>query len=188
MHCALIGYRSAGKTTIGRAVAAEVGAPFCDLDDSVLAELGCSSVIEAWESWSEGTWREAERRCLKRILSEEPQVIALGGGVPIDTAAASLIEEARCRGTLCVIYLSCSVDRLTERLGEDEGDRPPLLGECVAAEVAEMMAVRHPIYQSIADIEIDADTDDIDAVVFRVVEEISRSPWASDDGQGDASG
>lgn len=188
-HVALIGYRAAGKSTVGPAVATQIALPFVDLDDAVLAELGHASVIEAWETESEAIWRAAEGRCLARCLQGPPCVLALGGGVPTTPEASSLLEAWKCQGKIFVVYLACSPERLTRRLGQEAGDRPPLHGHSVEGEVKAVLKRRHPIYQSMADVEIDADTDGVDEVIARVVEElVSVSSWESGGDQGDASG
>ena len=107
----------------------------------------------------------------------------------MDPVASSILEASKHAGGVVVIYLNCSRERLTRRLEQTPGDRPNLEGHSVAGEVGEVLTRRHPIYQSMADVEIDADTDDVDAVIARIVESlVSVSSWESGDGQGDASG
>jgi shikimate kinase len=109
---ALTGFMGAGKTSIGRVLAALLGWEFIDLDHE----------IEAWEKMpirdifrlrGEPQFRRIETATLRRVLADlsSPTVIALGGGTFIQTANAGLLREA---GTH-VVFLEPTVDEMLER-------------------------------------------------------------------------
>ena len=85
-------------------------------------------------------------------------VIALGGGTPMVESARADIEAARTAGTATVVYLRCDVAELHRRLAGQTDDRPSLTGADPVAETAAVLAVREPVYRSLADHEYDVST------------------------------
>ncbi len=73
----LIGARASGKST----VAAQLGAPWIDMDDAVCAHLGGSAAATVFSEQGEPVWREAEATVLRALLDDGPSIIAAGGGV-----------------------------------------------------------------------------------------------------------
>ncbi len=172
-HIVLTGPRAVGKSTLGTAVAASLGCPFIDLDDRVLESFESSSVKEVWERHGESAWREAEVRVLASVLDESPSVIALGGGVPTIQEAAELLNDARSRGTACVIWLKADPALLAERLVEDTGDRPTLTGQLPADEIASVCAQRAPAYESVSDHGLDVGGMDLSTAI-QAIHDISN--------------
>ena len=151
----LIGLRCSGKTTLGKAVAEAIGTSWADLDPLALAELGCRSVTEAFETHGETGWRRAETSCLLRALQEGSLgVLSLGGGAATSAAAASAVRTARSSGRAVVALLHPGQDELIRRLATGRGDRPRLARDDVR-EVQAMSAARLPLYRSLADLCVD---------------------------------
>ena len=123
----LIGLRGAGKTTLGRALAAELNRPFADLDDLALASCAESNIQEVFQNRGEQAWRDAEARALDAALAGSGQVLALGGGAPMVDAIATAISAARENGSAHVLWLDAPDSVLAERIGEHGDARPPLL-------------------------------------------------------------
>ena len=92
----LVGLMGAGKTSVGRRLAARLGLPFRDADAEIEAAAGCT-VSELFERHGEGHFRDGERRVVRRLLSGEPVVLATGGGAFMDprTRAAARAEAYR---------------------------------------------------------------------------------------------
>jgi shikimate kinase len=147
----LIGARASGKSTIGRSLADRLRRRFVDLDDETLAEFDASSVHEVWVREGEPAWRDAEVRCLDRVLGRAAQVVALGGGTPVIDAARGRIESERKAGRAFVVYLQAPAAELARRLEAMPGDRPSLTGGDVAGEIGEVLAARHATYVQLAD-------------------------------------
>ena len=152
----LIGLRGSGKTTIGRALAARLGAPFTDLDDLTVAALGAANVADAWRARGEAGFRGAEKDALAEALGSRRGVLALGGGTPMISGAAEALEAAK-RGGARVVYLRAGAATLRGRLVGKVADRPSLTGADPLAEVEAVLAKRDPVYLQIADLVVNTD-------------------------------
>ncbi|HEV2200898.1 MAG TPA: shikimate kinase [Bryobacteraceae bacterium] len=79
----LVGFMGCGKSTVGRALADELGWSFFDLDEDIEKAAGCT-IAHIFETNGEAAFRELETAALKQrvanVRSGRPQVIALGGG------------------------------------------------------------------------------------------------------------
>src|SRR5450432_571071 len=75
----LVGLMGAGKTSIGRRLAARLGLPFLDADAEIELAAGCS-IPELFSRYGESDFRAGERRVIRRLLSGDPLVLAFGGG------------------------------------------------------------------------------------------------------------
>src|SRR5436309_11010332 len=107
-HIALVGFMGAGKTTLGREVAARLGRPFLDVDDEV--ERAEGPIWELFEQRGEATFRELEARFLREAAGRsEPSVIAVGGGA-VETR--NLLEEL----DAFVVHLDVDPDTAWERV------------------------------------------------------------------------
>lgn len=132
----LIGMPGCGKSSVGRALAAMLGAEFRDTDELVTELAGCS-IPEIFAQQGEATFRELEHEALSRLLSEDRLVIATGGGiVKREDNRALLHEKAR------VIWLRRNIDRLPR-------DGRPLSQN---ADLYAMYRKRAPLYAQCADI------------------------------------
>jgi shikimate kinase len=137
----LIGMMGAGKSTIGRRLAARLRLPFLDADIEIEAAAGMS-IPDIFETHGEPHFRDGEARVIARLLDNGPAVIATGGG-------AFMREETRKRiGDKAVsIWLKADVDVIMKRV-KRRADRPLLQTEDPAATVSRLLEAREPVYQS----------------------------------------
>ena len=75
----LIGLMGAGKSNVGKRLAAQLEMPFIDTDDEIELAAGCS-IEDIFEEHGEAYFRDGERRVIARLLEGEPAVMATGGG------------------------------------------------------------------------------------------------------------
>lgn len=123
MRYFLIGYKSSGKSTMGKKLASRLGLEFIDLDDFMEQREG-KSVPELFTELGEQEFRNREWAALLKIVKKDNVVIALGGGAPCHCDNMNLIEK---QGD--VIYLRLDNDTLVSRLKKATKDRPIVLNK-----------------------------------------------------------
>jgi 3-dehydroquinate synthase len=137
----LIGMMGAGKSTIGRRLAARLRLPFFDADVEIEAAAGMS-IPDIFVAHGEPYFRDGEARVIARLLNSGPAVIATGGG------AFTEREETRqrIRDKAVSIWLKADADVIMKRV-KRRADRPLLQTEDPAATVNRLLEAREPVYQ-----------------------------------------
>src|SRR5436189_1518584 len=90
---ALVGMMGAGKSSLGRRLAAKLDVAFRDADAEIEAAAGCS-INDIFERFGEGAFRDGERKVIARLLIDAPHVLATGGGAFIDPETRRRIKES----------------------------------------------------------------------------------------------
>ena len=146
MRIFLTGFMGAGKTSVGRRLAARLGWPFVDLDDEIEKRAG-ESVREIFDHVGEARFRDLESQVLADSLRQDPVVVATGGGTltfPRNLAAA--------RSGGLVVWLNPEFATITRRVGgRGKKDRPLFRDE---ATVLALYRERLPAY-ALADLKVD---------------------------------
>jgi len=138
----------AGKTTVGRLLAAELGKDFHDTDQEVESRTGVRvSVI--FEIEGEAGFRAREAQVLDQLTRLSNVVVATGGGAGL----ASANRECLARRGL-VIYLHGQPKDLWQRTRYDKS-RPLLQNTDVLEKLHSLYRERDPLYREIADIVVD---------------------------------
>jgi shikimate kinase len=149
----LTGFMGAGKSTVGRRLAAELGWDFVDLDTLIEQRTGLT-VPQIFAEQGEAAFRRLESVALAVALGRKNIVLALGGGTPEGLTNRLLLEQTP--GTLTV-YLHAPLEVLTARcFAQVDGTERPVLAQ--ADEVAARFATRHPHYKRLAGVVIDTTT------------------------------
>ncbi len=139
----LTGYMGAGKTTLGRALAAEMGIPFIDLDHYI-EKRHCKTIAQLFAEKGEEGFREIERRMLHEVGEFEDVIISTGGGTP---CFFDNIEYMNSQGM--TVYLDAPVERLFIRLSIARSKRPLIKeknDEELMAFIIEQLEKRAPHY------------------------------------------
>jgi len=158
----LVGMMGAGKTTVGRELAARLGWRFLDSDDLVEAATG-RTVSEIFATGGEAAFRAEESRALADALSAgSPAVVSAAGGSVLDPANRRRLATA---GT--VVWLRAGPATLADRVGDGAGR--PLLRDDPGTALAELDAVRRPLYGEVADVVVDVDDLDPSTVTDRIL-------------------
>ena len=123
MRYFLIGYKSSGKTTMGKALAKRMGLKFIDLDEVIERREG-KTVPQLYTALGDSEFRVKEWEALLEVVKTDNAVISLGGGAPCHCDNMNLIEQ---KGD--VIYLQIDNDTLISRLKHATKDRPIVLNK-----------------------------------------------------------
>ena len=155
----LVGMMGAGKSTVGRALAEELGTSFHDTDTTVESITGMP-IPDLWDREGEKAFRELEAAVVETMARTHTGVIATGGGVVLDAARRHLMRDS---GT--VVWLKVPVEVLARRV-ERSSNRPLLEGEgSPKARLAVILQERGEAYEQAADISIDAGDSSTDHIV-----------------------
>jgi len=140
----LVGPMGSGKSHVGRLLAARLGLAFVDVDARIEADAGMP-IPAIFAGEGEAGFRERERVALADVLAQDAQVIATGGGAVLaDTNRAAM------RAAGHVVYLHVDPAQQLRRLAGDTG-RPLLTVPDRAQRLAELQALREPMYRAVAD-------------------------------------
>ena len=161
----LVGLMGAGKSSVGRRLAARLGLPFVDADAEVEAAAGCS-IAEMFESHGEQYFRDGERRVIARLLNGPPQVLATGGGAYMDAETRARIRE---RGI--AIWLRAELEVLLRRVKRRK-DRPLLKNGDPEGTLKRLIDLRYPIYAE-ADITVESGDGPHELVVEEIVRRLA---------------
>lgn len=145
----LVGLMGAGKTSIGKRLAAKLHLPFVDADHEIESAAGCT-IQEIFDRFGEAQFRDGERRVIARLLEGPVRVLSTGGGAFMHPETRALI-----RGRGLSVWLRAPLDLLVARTGRR--DNRPLLKQGNPRDIlAALMAQRYPVYAE-ADITVDSD-------------------------------
>jgi shikimate kinase len=146
---ALVGMMGAGKTSIGKRLAAALGVPFRDADFEIEKAAG-RSIAEIFAERGEEEFRRGESRVIARLITcEAPHILATGGGAFIAAPTRALLKARA-----VTIWLRADLDVLLRRVERRE-HRPLLRTGDPRATLGRLMEERHPTYAQ-ADIAIDS--------------------------------
>ncbi len=136
----LVGLMGAGKTTVGRSLAKELGVRFRDSDDEIAKAAGCS-IPDIFELHGEAIFRDLEQRVLIRLLEQKkPYILATGGGAFMNAGVREAIRELG-----VAVWLKADLDVLLERVSR-RGTRPLLETGDKRAILERLMEERYPVY------------------------------------------
>lgn len=144
----LVGMMGAGKSTVGRRLAARLKLPFLDADAEIEA-AAAMTIAEIFEVHGEPHFRDGEARVISRLLNDGPLVLATGGGAVLREATRQRIAASGVS-----IWLKAEPEVILRRVRR-RADRPLLKTDDPAATIARLISERHPIYQ-MADIAVDS--------------------------------
>lgn len=164
----LVGLMGAGKTTVGRRLAARLDRPFVDADTEIERAAGCS-ITEIFERHGEGAFRDGERKVIARLLDGPPCVLATGGGAFIAPDTRARIKD---RGVS--VWLRADLEVLAARLARSRRRTRPLIANGdLRTTLNRLIAERYPLYAE-ADIAVDSVDGPHDAVVDAIVGGLER--------------
>ena len=157
----------AGKTTVGRLLAKNLGAVFYDTDQEIEKRTGVRVPV-IFEMEGEGGFRKREIGMIDELSQMQNIVLATGGGAVI---APENREHLKSRGI--VIYLRASVQDLYIRTRFDR-NRPLLQTTNAQAKLQELFAARDPLYREVATYIVDTGNQPVMNIVQKIEELIGQ--------------
>ncbi len=139
----LVGMMGVGKSSLGRRLAATLGAPFADADEEI-ERAAQMTIPEMFAAYGEPYFRAGERRVIARLLGADQapglRVIATGGGAFVDPATRALILAQG-----LAVWLDAEVEVIHDRVAR-RGTRPLLDGADPRATIDRLRTERAPLY------------------------------------------
>lgn len=158
----------AGKSTIGRMLAKELGLPFYDSDHEIEARTG-ANIPWIFDVEGEEGFRQRERQVIRELCQERGVVLATGGGVVTQQ------ENRMHLGTNgFVVYLQASVAAQLERTAKDK-KRPLLQRPDRQAVLENLLKEREPLYLSVADMVLDTEAHSPKSLIYQITNAVNSS-------------
>lgn len=160
----LTGFMGCGKSSVGFRLSYHLRRTLLDTDKWIEKKQGMS-IAEIFDRYGESAFRQMETDCLKELLqTEDHQIIATGGGLPIREENHELLKQLG-----CVYYLKVAPEVVYERLKGDT-TRPLLQGDNPKAKIEALLKIREPVYEQCADYVIEVS----DKTFEEILEEIAQ--------------
>jgi shikimate kinase len=163
----LVGPMGAGKTTIGRLLAKELGLEFLDSDREITERTGVD-IPTIFEFEGEAGFREREAVAIDELSRREGIVLATGGGAVLREQNRHWLAE---RGF--VVFLWASVDQQVERTRRDK-NRPLLQTGDPRGKLEALMREREPLYREVADLVIETGRASPRSVARRILKQLRQ--------------
>ncbi|MBX5001831.1 shikimate kinase [Rhizobium lentis] len=135
----LVGLMGAGKSSVGRIVASQLGIPFIDSDHEI-ERVSRMTIPELFAAYGEEEFRALETRVIKRLLKSGPRVVSTGGGAFINERTRRHIKKGGVS-----VWLKADLDVLWERVNKRD-TRPLLKTENPKQTLENLMNARYPVY------------------------------------------
>ncbi|AEW97696.1 MULTISPECIES: shikimate kinase [Streptomycetaceae] len=172
----LVGPPGAGKSTVGRVLAARLGVGYRDTDADIEATAG-RPIPDIFVEDGEEHFRALERAAVRDALAAHPGVLALGGGAVLDDSTRAALAG------LPVVFLDVGLADAVRRVGLDAPR--PLLAVNPRARWRELMEQRRPLYTEVARAVVVTDGRTPEEVAEAVLAALGRpAPQAEDDAAG----
>lgn len=155
----IIGPPGAGKTSVGRVLAARWGVEFRDSDADIEVAAG-KPVSDIFVDDGEAVFRRIESSLVSAALDSHDGVLALGGGAVVDSDTRQTLVGRR------VVFLDVGLAAAASRVGLGT-TRPLLLGN-VRTQLKNLLDARRPLYRQVATVSVATDGLTVDEVTAAV--------------------
>ena len=157
----LVGMMGAGKSSVGRRLAARLGIDFIDADTEIESAAGMT-IPEIFAKHGESYFRSGEARVIARLLDGGPQVLATGGGAIMDQTTRDLIHI---KGIS--VWLKADLDVLLKRT-KRRNDRP------LAEKIRDLLPAREPVY-ALSDIVVQSRDEPHETIVEEIIAKLPKT-------------
>ena len=160
-----VGLMGAGKSAIGRRVAARLELPFLDADNEIEAAAG-KTIADIFSEHGEAYFRDGEEKVIERLLNGGPLVLATGGGAFMSAVTRENVAKAGVS-----LWLKADIDLLMERVSRRD-HRPLLQADDPRGVMMDLMEKRDPFYK-LADITVESRDVPHEDIVFEIIQELA---------------
>ncbi len=164
----MVGLMGCGKSSVGRRLAARLDMPFLDADDEI-EKAAQKTIPEIFADHGETSFRDGERRVIRRLLQNGPQVLATGGGAYMNPETRAAIRAAG-----IAIWLRADLPVLMRRVMKRD-NRPLLKVADPEAVMRGLMEARYPIYAE-ADLVVESRDVPHEVIVDEIVAMLETHP------------
>lgn len=164
----LVGLMGAGKTTVGKALARDLGLEFVDADQELQRRTGVTIPV-IFDIEGEQGFRDREAALLEELTRRDGIVLATGGGAVLREDNR---DRLRSRGV--VVYLRAAIDDLWARTRHDR-NRPLLQTADPRRRLTELLAERDPLYAEVADVVVDTSRQSVQALARRIERRLAQA-------------
>jgi len=157
----LVGMMGAGKSSVGRRLAARLGIDFMDADTEIESAAGMT-IPEIFAKHGESYFRSGEARVIARLLDGGPQVLATGGGAIMEQTTRDLIHI---KGIS--VWLKADLDVLLKRT-KRRNDRP------LVEKIRDLLPAREPVY-ALSDIVVQSRDEPHETIVEEIIAKLPKT-------------
>lgn len=163
----LVGMMGAGKTTVGKLLAQQLGKTFVDSDEEIQQRTGVT-IQHIFDVEGEAGFRQRETSVILELVSRNDIVLATGGGAVLSEQNRNAL---RCNGV--VVYLRSSLQDLWRRTRHDRS-RPLLRTPDPRATLKTLYEQRDSLYEQVADLVIPTGKQSVQNLVEQLQQELNR--------------
>ncbi len=172
----LVGMMGAGKTTVGKLLAQQLGKTFVDSDEEIQQRTGVT-IPHIFDVEGEAGFRQRETNVIQDLVRLDNMVLATGGGAVLNGQNRDAL-----RGNGIVIYLRSSVHDLWQRTRHDR-NRPLLQTADPRTTLKDLYEQRDPLYSQVADLVISTGKQSAHSLVMQLQQELNRITQAQHSNQ-----
>ena len=161
MNIVLCGMMGVGKSSVGRRIAKIANRKWVDTDCLIRKRHG--NIPHIFARYGEEYFRGLETEVVRELSGQDGLVISTGGGLVLKEENCELLKA---NGS--IVFLNASLGTLLSRI-RDDGSRPLLYGGDKAQRLRDLMGVRMPVYESVADHTVMTDKKSVDRIAREIL-------------------
>jgi shikimate kinase len=162
----LIGYRGAGKTTVGKKLAEILEWKYFSTDEMIVKKSG-ESIISFVEKYGWKEFRNLEHEVVHQLKAENESVIDCGGGVVEDAGNMTVLKHRA-----LVVWIDAPLEIIKSRLS-NVVDRPPLSEADLVSDLEEHYQRRLSFYQKYSDMQLNSSEKTVEEICREIISRLS---------------